>query len=138
MTSASNARQAVADILVGLEERWNAGDWQGFADHYHPDGNLTDVLGRFHRGRAAIARQQEVVFGSVYRNSRIALELVDLHEIGPGVVLAHTRSTNQVPAGPLAGERPATQTFVVTNETGPWLIRALHNTFVRDLPGAPA
>jgi len=138
MSDGNDTRRAVTDVLNGLVDRWNAGDWQGFADHYHPDGNLTDVLGRFHRGKAEIARQQKVVFHSVYRDSRITLELVALHELARGVVVAHVRSTNRVPVGPLAGERPAMQTFVLTAEAGRWLIRALHNTFVHDLPGAPA
>jgi uncharacterized protein (TIGR02246 family) len=135
---AKDLGQAVDQILRDLELSWRASDSDGFAAHFHPDADFVDVLGRIFRGQEAIARIHRRNFDTIHLDSRVRLERLSTRELGAGVAVAHVKASLQVPAGPLAGDSQATQTMIIDQAGGgTWRIRAFHNTFVRELPGAP-
>jgi uncharacterized protein (TIGR02246 family) len=89
------------------------------------------------KGRSAIARLHRRNFDTIHRDSRLRFEQLRDRMLADGVILAHVRATLKVPAGPLAGEAVATQTWVLERTGAQWLISAFHNTHVRELAGVP-
>jgi uncharacterized protein (TIGR02246 family) len=146
MSGTGNQRSDVLDLLAeqvdGLAESmvasWHASDSDRFAEHFHPDAVFVDVLGRLLRGRDKIARIHRLNFDTIHAGSRLSMTRLDAESLADRVAIAHIGSTIWVPAGPLAGGSKATQTWILDNTRGSWLIRAFHNTFVREMAGVPS
>jgi len=129
----------VVDLLTAsMVDSWHARDSDGFAEHFHPDTVFVDVLGRVFRGRAKVAEVHRRNFATIHAGSRLELGRRSSELLADGVALVHVGSAIWVPEGPLAGDSRATQTWILTKTTGGWLIKAFHNTFVREMAGVPA
>ena len=146
MSGAEDRRSDVLDLLAehvdqlaeSLVAAWHARDSDRFAEHFHPDAVFVDVLGRVFRGRATIARVHRLNFDTIHAGSRLSMTRLDAESLANRVAIAHVGSTIWVPAGPLTGDHQATQTWILDHTGGTWLIRAFHNTFVREMAGVPA
>lgn len=129
--------RTVDAVLEGLVTAWNAGDADRYAAHFRPDADFVDVLGRHLHGADAIADIHRRNFATIHLGSRLAIRRLRVVPLRGEFGLAVTASTIEVPAGPLAGNSAATQTMLLQRTDDVWRIRAFHNTFVRDMPGAP-
>lgn len=133
----SEARLSEIDAVVAsLMDRWNAGDADGFATNFTEDADFVDVLGRYLKGRSAIADIHRRNFATIHAGSTIRMSRRAVRELADGLAIAHADSGIVVPAGLLAGESRATQSMVLTHQDR-WLISAFHNTTVRELAGVP-
>jgi uncharacterized protein (TIGR02246 family) len=135
MTETDELGRVVDELLDGFARGWNAGDAEAFAGHLHEDVEFVDVLGRHHRGRAAVERELRQNFATIHAGSRVRFERLAARRLGQDLVLAHSSAEMHVPAGPLAGDNRATQTLVLDPAAGVWRVRAFHNTVVREMPG---
>jgi uncharacterized protein (TIGR02246 family) len=118
----------VDEIITELARAWNAGDSTGWGAIFAPDADFVDVLGRLHHGRDTTVREHRKIFDTIYRDSKLELQLTESHPIGANLVLMHTTTVLRVPAGPRAGETRATQTMLVRDGQ----IVASHNTIQAD------
>lgn len=125
------------ELVLNLEKAWNNYDSRGYAENFHPSADFVDVLGRMIKGREAIARIHERNFATIHVGSKVRYEVLSIQKLSEGVALAHVKGQVNVPAGPLAGVNVATQTWVLVDTNGKLQIRALHNTFIREMPGVP-
>ncbi|GAA3997933.1 SgcJ/EcaC family oxidoreductase [Sphingomonas humi] len=122
-------------ICAALEAAWNAGDGAAFAANFAEDADFVNVLGHHARGRAEIAVGHQGIFEGVYKGSRNRLQVEDLRSLGGSLSLMHVAAALEVPEGPMAGTHRALMSVVVDDAgTAPRIV-ALHNTFVRDMPG---
>jgi uncharacterized protein (TIGR02246 family) len=132
-----NLERAATLLLQDLESRWAAYDAEGFAASFDHDADFVDVLGRKIKGRDAIEQIHRRNFASIHLDSRIGLRRLAIRRLGEHTALVHVSGSLHVPAGPLAGDSQSTQTLVLVERDEGWRITAFHNTFVRDVPGAP-
>ncbi len=131
--------RGVDQLLEGMEKHWNTYDSAGFATHFQTEADFVDVLGRMWRGRQAIADLHQRNFDTIHAGSRLRMTRLSTQRLADGVALAHTDAAIWVPAGPLKGDSGATQTMVLCKGDGDdaWLIRAFHNTWIREIAGIP-
>jgi len=124
-------------LLESMVSSWNAWDSDGFAGHFHPDADFVDVLGRVWQGRDKIAHIHRLNFASIHAGSRLQMIQLASQQLADGVAVAQLSAALWVPAGPLAGDTGATQTWVLTRTGEDWLIKAFQNTWVRNMDGVP-
>lgn len=119
------------EVLRRLEGAWNATDGAAFGAVYRPDASFVTVQGQHAQDAEAIAGGHAGIFATIYAGSVNSMELVSARELADGVVLAVSRNTLRVPAGPLAGTHQAMSTSVVVRDPdGGWSVAATHNTLI--------
>jgi hypothetical protein len=67
---------------------------------------------------------------TIYRGSKIRIELFDLCSLSDDAAVAFVRSTLNAPSGPLAGEHQSVASVVLVNEDVEWRIASFHNTLI--------
>ncbi|MFI6026797.1 SgcJ/EcaC family oxidoreductase [Amycolatopsis magusensis] len=112
------------EIIIGMQRAWNAGDGAAWGSHFAEDADFVDAVGRIQRGRAVIADEHQKIFDTIYRGSVLEIRQIGVRQLGDDLLLLHTESTLQVPAGPREGTVDAVQTKLVRGG----LIHAFHNT----------
>ena len=122
--------QTVANIVNELERAWNAADGVAFARPFADDADFVNIRGEHHRTREAIAKGHQAIFDSVYKGSVVRLQVAAVRTLAPAVLLAHVKSTLEVPTGPLLGEHQSLFSFVLVRQQDNWPIVAFHNTLV--------
>ncbi len=122
---------AAREMLARLEDAWNRGDGAAFGARFTDDASFVNVRGELHVGATAIGAGHAGIFASIYAGSTNRMELVEARYAG-GAVVATSRHTLQVPAGPLAGTHRATSTSVLVQRDGEWRMVASHNTLVAE------
>lgn len=133
---AASLESEIAPIVRALEDAWNAGDGAAFAAPLAEDADFVNVYGMHARGREAIAKGHEGIFRSVYAGSTVRYTVESARLLRGDVALAHLHARLHVPAGPMAGDREARPSLVLTRDEGGWRIAAFHNTFIQT-PGPP-
>jgi uncharacterized protein (TIGR02246 family) len=115
-------------IIAGMTDAWAAGDGNAFGRHFAADADYTVWNGRYLRGREAIAEGHTRIFNTVYKDTRLRLDVTNIRLVRPGVAVAHA-------VGSVVGkdesfpDRPTvTPVFVLTREDGRWRIAVFHNT----------
>jgi uncharacterized protein (TIGR02246 family) len=107
---------AVRARLAAYADARNRRDAQAEARCYTPDGDFRSSLGPFVAGRAAIEKQLAVSDPSY----RFALTVTHLRFVTPQVAVADA----DVKAGPGGREATLVGTYVMTKQSGDWLIAA--------------
>ena len=117
------------EMLARLEDAWNRADGVAFGAEFTDDASFVNIRGELHVGAAAIGGGHAGIFATIYADSTNHMELVEARYAGDAVV-ATSRHTLEVPAGPLAGTHRATSTSVLAQQDGQWRFVASHNTLV--------
>ena len=128
-----NAEQVATEVLGRLEQAWNDGDGAAFGEVYTDDATFVTVRGEWIPGRAAIAAGHAGIFRTIYAGSTNRMELVAARALVDGSVVASSRHTLEVPAGPAAGTVAARSTSVIVPDAADpsgWRVAATHNTYV--------
>lgn len=119
---------ALQRVLAELDGAWNTGDGRRLAAVFAEDATMIDVRGRVLQGRSTIADEHQALFDTIFRGATFTIELLDRNPLAPSLVLAHTTSVAQIPAGPRAGRNRGIQTLLVRDGE----IFAFHNTSCAD------
>jgi uncharacterized protein (TIGR02246 family) len=145
MGSASSADQnsdqtAVRQTVMGLQEAWNRHDMKAFASLFAEDADFVNVAGAWWKGRAEIEQKHRAVHETIFRDSTLSIEEVDIRFLTPDVAIAHVLTAlvgQKTPDGTVVPPRRALLTQVLQKQSGKWMIVASHNTDVRP-PTPPA
>jgi uncharacterized protein (TIGR02246 family) len=129
-------REALGNIVRGLEVAWNAMDGAAFAAPFAAEADFVNIRGEHFRGRPAIAAGHIGLFQGIYAGSINHLKVEDVRLLRPEVALVRVHSTLDTPRGPFAGRHGARFTLVLTKERQGWEIASLHNT-LQAPPGPP-
>ena len=130
-TAPTTAAAIATDVLSRLEGAWNRADGAAFGAVYRPDASFVTIQGQHAQDAEAIGAGHAGIFATIYAGSVNSMELVSARELADGVVLAVSRNTLRVPAGPLAGTHQAMSTSVVVRDPdGSWSVAATHNTLI--------
>ena len=125
-----DGERIASDIVGELEKAWNAADGEGFGRAFAEDADFVNIRGEHVRTRDAIAKGHQGIFNTIYKGSRVQLQVTAVRAIAPGVLLAHVKSTLTAPTGPLAGEHRSLFSAVLVQDQHNWRIAAFHNTAV--------
>jgi uncharacterized protein (TIGR02246 family) len=115
----------IEGCLARMQQAWNDGDAAAFASEFTDDASYVIFAGIISLGRAAIERDHEPVLQKWQRGSHMAMKVIEIREVAPGVAVAVTEG------GVGKGARiplNKVQTFVLVREGGVWKCAAFQNT----------
>jgi uncharacterized protein (TIGR02246 family) len=117
------------DTPLAFQAVWNRHDVQALGALFHQDASFVNRFGHYVRGVEAIVNMHEPIHASIYSDSTLANELIDVTPIGADAAVVHfwSRLTagSAHPAGPHAVDTLILA--VLTRQAGAWKIQALEN-----------
>jgi uncharacterized protein (TIGR02246 family) len=128
------------DVPAAFQATWNAHDMDGFGTLFHPDATFVNRFGHYVRGVDEIVALHRPIHETIYRDSTLDNELIDVVPIADGAAVVHFWSGLTTgaahPAGPHAVDTLILA--VVTERNGVWQIKALENvTLTNPRTGEP-
>ena len=118
-------------FLKALENAWNTADGQAYGQLFTEDADFVDIRGEHHHGRAVIGHGHQAIFDTIYRDSEVHYELLQVRRLSQELALVHMKGTLTAPSGPLAGVHSALASFILVEGPERWQIAALHNTLIQ-------
>lgn len=128
------------EALQAFQNAWNRHDMESFGALFHQDATFVNRFGRYVRGVEAIIEMHAPIHATIYSDSRLENELIDVVTIGTDAAVMHFWSRLTVgtahPAGPHAVDTLILA--VLTRQAGEWRIKALENvTLTNPRTGEP-
>lgn len=115
----------IEGCLARMQHAWNNGDAAAFAREFTDDASYVIFAGIVSLGRAAIERDHEPVLQKWQRGSRMAMRVIEIREVAPGVAVAVTEGGvgkgTRIPLNKV-------QTFVLVREGEVWKCAAFQNS----------
>lgn len=122
------------DLPRAFADAWNAHDMDAFAALFHDDASFVNRFGRYVRGVKEIVAMHRPIHETVYRDSTLANELVNIIPLGPDATVLHfwSRLTTGPahPAGPHAVDTLILA--VLARRDSAWRVQALENVTLTD------
>jgi uncharacterized protein (TIGR02246 family) len=122
------------DAPNGFQFAWNTHDMEGLGALFHEDATFVNRFGHYVRGVDEIVALHVPIHETIYRDSTLDNELIDVIAIGDGAAIVHFWSRLKTgpahPAGPHAVDTLILA--VLTREADAWRIKALENVTLTD------
>lgn len=119
---------------AAFQAAWNAHDMVALAALFDADATFVNRFGHYVRGVNEIVSLHVPIHETIYRDSTLANELIDVSLIADGVAVIHfwsrLRAGTAHPAGP--HEVDTLILAVLTRQNEIWRIRALENVTLTD------
>lgn len=117
------------DAPAAFASAWNAHDMTAFAALFHPDATFVNRFGHYVRGVDAIVQLHEPIHATIYRDSTLENELIDITPLTADATVIHFWSRLRIgPAHPAGAHDVDTLILaVLTRRDGGWRIQALEN-----------
>jgi len=135
--------QAVANLLEGLPEAWNARDAAAWAGIFAEESSFTNILGMRFDDRTANEARHAHLFETIFAASHLASEVSSVRVFAGDAAVAELELTlrgyEQLPPGVEESEPGLLRTRLVTvldKRHGRWIVVAAQNTAI--LPAALA
>lgn len=118
-----------ADVPQAFQDAWNAHDMAAFGALFHPDASFVNRFATYTRGADQIVALHRGIHETVYRDSLLENELIDVDLIAEGVAVVHFWSRLAAGAAHPAGPHQVDTLLlaVVTERNGDWRIQAAEN-----------
>ncbi len=117
------------DAPVAFQMAWNNHNMPALGALFHEDATFVNRFGHYVRGVDDIVRLHEPIHSTIYSDSTLANELIDVVAINSEAAIVHFWSRLAVgsahPAGPHAVDTLILA--VLTRENNAWRIKALEN-----------
>lgn len=115
---------AIRRIVQSLADGWNSGDGAAFGAPFAPDADYMVWNGHTAKGRETIADEHQRIFDTIYKDTTMKLEVVQLRFLRDDVAVTHTQG------GTIGQETWPTvrPTMVLTKADGQWQIAVFQNT----------
>jgi uncharacterized protein (TIGR02246 family) len=126
--------EEIRTVQTRLHEAWNRHDMKAFSNLFAEDADFVNVAGAWWKGRTEIENKHASVHASIFRESTLTIDDVQIRFLTRDIALAHvlTSLTGQkTPEGAPVPPRKAILTQVLQKQNGKWLIVAAQNTDVR-------
>lgn len=123
-----------ADVPKAFQAAWNAHDMTAFGALFHADATFVNRFATYTRGVEKIVALHRGIHESIYRDSTLENELIDVDHVAPTVALVHFWSRLSTGAAHPAGPHQVDTLIlaVVTERGGAWLIQAAENVTLTD------
>lgn len=129
-TSADEAQ--IRAIEQGQATAWNSHDIGRYADLFSENANVVNVLGWWWKSRGELQAKLGAAHMSVFRDSHMDVQDVQIRFVSPTVAVAHVRWTMRGAKSPtgIANLAPQVglQTQFLEKRRGKWLITEFQNT----------
>jgi uncharacterized protein (TIGR02246 family) len=117
------------DAPHAFQTAWNNHDMQSFGTLFHEDATFVNRFGHYVRGVDEIVKMHAPIHATIYSDSTLENEIIDVAAIGNGAAVMHFWSRLVAgaahPAGPHAVDTLILA--VLTRQAGVWRIKALEN-----------
>lgn len=112
-----------------FQAAWNAHDMTALGKLFHQDATFVNRFGHLVRGIDDIVALHAPIHQTIYRDSTLENEVIDVIAIGSGAAVVHFWSRLEVGAAHPAGPHSVDTLIqaVLTCNEGLWLIKALEN-----------
>ena len=125
----TNRETEVRALLARLEERWQLGDAEGFAELFTEDADYVVFDGTRLTGRAAIADAHRPLFERFMKGSRLLVESADVRFLTDDVAVMCTRGAIAKPSESTPSpRRRSIQTLVAVRRDAGWSFASFQNT----------
>ncbi|SEK17020.1 MULTISPECIES: SgcJ/EcaC family oxidoreductase [unclassified Variovorax] len=122
------------DVPQAFQTAWNSHDMASLGALFHDDATFVNRFGHYVRGVDAIVALHAPIHSTIYSDSTLENELIDVTAINDDAAVAHfwSRLTAGAahPAGPHAVDTLILA--VLTRQSGEWRIKALENVTLTD------
>ena len=117
------------DAPQAFQAAWNQHDMQALGALFHEDATFVNRFGHYVRGVDEIVKLHAPIHATIYRDSTLENELIDVVAIGPDAVVMHFWSRLTVGSAHPAGAHAVDTLIqaVLTRQAGQWRILALEN-----------
>ena len=119
----------VPEEAPAFQAAWNAHDMVAFGNLFEADATFVNRFGRFVRGREEIVALHAPIHETVYRDSTLANELLDIAHLASGIAIVHFWSRMSAGEAHPAGPHQVDTLILAVLRQGNdgWLIRAFEN-----------
>lgn len=116
-------------VAERFQDAWNAHDMAAFAMLFHEDATFVNRFGHFVQGVDGIVALHAPIHETIYRDSTLENEVIDVASIGDDAAVVHFWSRLTVGAVHPAGAHAVDTLIlaVLTRRDGTWRIKALEN-----------
>jgi len=124
----------------GFQAAWNAHDMTALGSLFHKDATFVNRFGHLVRGVDEIIALHAPIHETIYSDSMLENEVIDVVAIGEGAAVVHFWSRLTAGAGHPAGPHAVDTLIqaVLTCHDSKWLIKALENvTLTNPRTGEP-
>lgn len=120
---------APADLPKAFQSAWNAHDMEALGALFHGSASFVNRFATYTRGVDEIIELHRIIHETVYRDSTLENELIDVDEITPTVAIVHFWSRLRAGVAHPAGLHQVDTLLlaVVTKREGAWRIQAAEN-----------
>lgn len=117
------------DAPGAFQAAWNAHDMAAFGAMFHEDAAFVNRFGHYVRGVGEIVALHRPIHETIYRDSTLDNELIEVIAIADGAAILHFWSRLSTGAAHPAGPHQVDTLIqaVVTRRNGTWRIQALEN-----------
>ncbi|QNK02258.1 SgcJ/EcaC family oxidoreductase [Dyella telluris] len=117
------------DVPGAFQAAWNAHDMAALGALFDAEATFVNRFGHYVRGIPGIVALHEPIHKTIYRDSTLENELIDVAHIAEGAAIIHFWSRLAAGAAHPAGPHMVDTLIlaVLTQQDGAWRIRALEN-----------
>ncbi|RON40158.1 SgcJ/EcaC family oxidoreductase [Pseudomonas frederiksbergensis] len=117
------------DVPGAFQAAWNNHDMAALGDLFDPDATFVNRFGHYVRGIEQIVALHTPIHETIYRDSTLLNELIDVDPVADGVAVIHFWSRLTAGAAHPAGPHVVDTLIlaVLTRRGENWRIRALEN-----------
>ena len=122
------------DVPAAFAAAWNAHDMTAFATLFHPDASFVNRFAHYVRGVGEIVALHQPIHATIYRDSTLENELIEVTLLGKDVAVTHFWSRLRIGAAHPAGAHDVDTLIqaVLARRDGVWRIQALENVTLTD------
>jgi uncharacterized protein (TIGR02246 family) len=117
------------DAPEAFQSAWNAHDMAAFGALFHDDATFVNRFAHYVRGVDEIVALHRPIHETIYRDSTLANELIDVVPIAEGAAIVHFWSRLSAGAAHPAGPHEVDTLIlaVLTRRDGAWRFQAVEN-----------
>jgi uncharacterized protein (TIGR02246 family) len=119
---------AIRDNVKQMESGWNTKSGALFAKPFAEDADYVVINGNQIKGRAVIEEQHQRIFDTIFKDTRLTLNVKQIRFLRPDVAVVHVNGQRDSSTKEL--EQGAVMTMVMIREQQGWKITAFQNTAV--------
>lgn len=122
------------DAPEAFQSAWNAHDMAAFGSLFHADATFVNRFAHYVRGVDEIVALHRPIHETIYRDSSLENELIEVVPIADGAAIVHFWSRLSPGAAHPAGPHQVDTLIlaVLTRREGAWRIQALENVTLTD------